>query len=299
MIDELKSRFGALENGLKSWSLSTDAEVEALCENLIEVERHIRSQKFLLGQKEKQISDLAQENSELKSMMCDLLQITEELLKIGAQTWVSDLKEKCAALIDAATEVEVVSADAVAAGQSGTKAITGEVMNKSDHGGAGLQSIAGASNKTSLTGGTKADTPFAGEDSEVVYQARNALIVTDQKCDPLPAFTGDEPESQTSAYSEEDRGEATSSRTATDGRSSDAFPAIHPDRQETTEALTAEVETPYACILDEIMLRVGRLLEEGDSNSLPDSGEEPVIEDLEDSASKDLTAKVAVGEGIA
>lgn len=111
MIDQLKTKAEAFEQELKSWSQGSHLELEALRENLLEIEKHIRQQRAQLKKNLAEIADLRRENEELQSVINKLLCTSDEFLSAGPKSWILDLKERCSMLIDAATEVEPDSAD--------------------------------------------------------------------------------------------------------------------------------------------------------------------------------------------
>jgi len=114
MIDRFKSRAEAFEQELKSWSQGAHPEWAALRENLIEIEKHIREQRTLLRKRQREIADLTREKLQLQSMIEKLLCSSDEFLTSGPTRWISDLREGCSILIDAATEAEPDSDDPAA-----------------------------------------------------------------------------------------------------------------------------------------------------------------------------------------
>lgn len=106
MNDELKYKVRALEKQLLSWSSDTDAEVQALCGQMSELEGHMNQQRSMLERKQEEIRELIQQNDDLKSILGDLLGTIEGLLQDGPDSWLSTLKVRCSTLLETASQAE-------------------------------------------------------------------------------------------------------------------------------------------------------------------------------------------------
>lgn len=116
MIEELRQKVGQFEQELQSWSAGSSSELKALQENMEVIEKHIRQQQKLLGERQETIANLTQENKEMREIIDNLVQSTENLIKSGHQTSILELKERSSELIDAASAMEKTSNSPAAAG---------------------------------------------------------------------------------------------------------------------------------------------------------------------------------------
>lgn len=168
MMEELKQKVGQFEQELKSWSVNSSAELNALQENMGVIEKHIRQQQKLLCERQEKIADLTKENSEMRGILDDLLRSAEHLMKTGPQNRILDLKERSSELVTTASAMAKTSNTPAAAGSNtspssvavAAKQQTKQESNKCDE-------------KSASTPALSVPAEFSAADSEKVTQSEN------------------------------------------------------------------------------------------------------------------------------